>query len=68
MYNLKSLYFFCGNFGTEKLYFYFWQIDDGVPVYLKSGAGDKILYLATSIGVIVGLGLSGQAFYKLLTK
>lgn len=46
----------------------FWQIDNGVPVFLKGGISDKILYLGTSVGVIFGLVLSGQALYKIATK
>ncbi|OQR75588.1 cytochrome c oxidase subunit VIIa 2-like, partial [Tropilaelaps mercedesae] len=34
----------------QKLY----QADDGVPVYLKRGFRDKILYQITAAGVIVG--------------
>ncbi|KAK7789178.1 hypothetical protein R5R35_006798 [Gryllus longicercus] len=41
------------------------QVEDGVPVHLKGGAMDKILYQATIFLCAIGLGMSGHLFYKL---
>ncbi|KAJ3665991.1 hypothetical protein Zmor_001453 [Zophobas morio] len=42
--------------------------EDNVPVYLKGGLFDKLLYQATVIVTLAGLGLSFQTFYDLTKK
>ncbi|KAG5870988.1 hypothetical protein JTB14_013459 [Gonioctena quinquepunctata] len=44
------------------------QVDDGVPIHLKRGFGDKLLYQFTVLCTLVGLGLSGQTIFKLTFK
>ncbi|XP_022913062.1 cytochrome c oxidase subunit 7A, mitochondrial-like [Onthophagus taurus] len=43
-------------------------IEDHVPVYLKGGVGDKIIYIATVGLTLLGLGMSGEVLYKLSFK
>ncbi|XP_044265789.1 cytochrome c oxidase subunit 7A1, mitochondrial-like isoform X2 [Tribolium madens] len=43
-------------------------VEDNVPVYLKGGAGDKILYAATLAITAVGLGMSLETWYRLAVK
>ncbi|XP_018569536.1 cytochrome c oxidase subunit 7A, mitochondrial [Anoplophora glabripennis] len=42
------------------------QVDDGLPVYIKHGFGDKFLYNVTFALSIVGVGLSLETFYRLV--
>ncbi|KAL3289003.1 hypothetical protein HHI36_003446 [Cryptolaemus montrouzieri] len=44
------------------------QVDDGLPVWLKGGVKDKILLQLTLILLVVGLGMSGQVMYELVMK
>ncbi|KAK4885386.1 hypothetical protein RN001_001657 [Aquatica leii] len=44
------------------------QIDDGVPVYLKGGFTDRIFFQATAATTLVGLVMSLQVFYILANK
>ncbi|KAF2901763.1 hypothetical protein ILUMI_04421 [Ignelater luminosus] len=44
------------------------QVDDGVPVYIKGGMLDKILYQATVAGTTVGVILGIQVFLTLANK
>lgn len=42
--------------------------DDGVPVFLKGGMIDKVLYQSSWALVILGLGLTIQTFVRLIMK
>ncbi|KAK9891146.1 hypothetical protein WA026_013462 [Henosepilachna vigintioctopunctata] len=44
------------------------QIDDGTPVYLKGGLGDRVLLGVTYALVAVGMGMSADVVYQLMTK
>lgn len=44
------------------------EVEDGVPVYLKEGTKDQVLYRLTWIVTFVGLGMSGETFYQLMMK
>ncbi|KAJ8957993.1 hypothetical protein NQ318_001995 [Aromia moschata] len=44
------------------------QIDDGVPIFLKKGMQDKLLYNATLLLTIFGVGWSLQTFVALVRK
>lgn len=39
------------------------QIDNGVPVHLKGGMMDYVLYYATLLGCGIGLGMCGHYYY-----
>ncbi|XP_050515453.1 cytochrome c oxidase subunit 7A2, mitochondrial [Diabrotica virgifera virgifera] len=43
------------------------QVDDGVPVHLKGGVKDKLLYQFTLLLTVVGLGMSAEAIYRIMT-
>ncbi|XP_044744551.1 uncharacterized protein LOC123306564 [Coccinella septempunctata] len=44
------------------------QVDDGLPVWLKGGFKDKLLFQITIIGLLVCLVMSGQVLYELTTR
>ncbi|KAL3289264.1 hypothetical protein HHI36_003694 [Cryptolaemus montrouzieri] len=44
------------------------QIEDGTPVYLKGGIGDKILFGITCILTAGGLVMCGDLIYRLTNK
>ncbi|XP_023025937.1 cytochrome c oxidase subunit 7A, mitochondrial [Leptinotarsa decemlineata] len=44
------------------------QMDNGEPVFLKKGFGDKALYQVTIALTIIGLGMSGHTLYQLTFK
>ncbi|KAJ8924486.1 hypothetical protein NQ315_007283 [Exocentrus adspersus] len=44
------------------------QIDDGLPVHLKGGFGDRILYLGTFGLTLIGVGLSVRTWIRLILK
>lgn len=46
----------------------FFQKPDGVPVYLKRGLTDRLLFSTVVIGVIVGLGNSFKYLYEEIIK
>ncbi|XP_018330311.1 uncharacterized protein LOC108740480 [Agrilus planipennis] len=41
------------------------QVEDGVPVYLKKGAPDKMLFQATTGLLFVGLAMTFKTFWDL---
>ncbi|ENN72761.1 uncharacterized protein LOC109542699 [Dendroctonus ponderosae] len=43
-------------------------VDDGVPVHLKAGFGDKMLVSLTWVLIGVGLAGSGHTVFTLITK
>ncbi|KAJ8928955.1 hypothetical protein NQ314_018407 [Rhamnusium bicolor] len=43
-------------------------IDDGTPVYIKSGISDKLLYHTTLALTAIGLGLSFETLYRITFK
>ncbi|XP_971661.2 cytochrome c oxidase subunit 7A1, mitochondrial [Tribolium castaneum] len=43
-------------------------VEDNVPVYLKGGVGDKILYSLTVLITAAGLGMSIESWYRLANK
>ncbi|XP_056637584.1 cytochrome c oxidase subunit 7A2, mitochondrial-like [Diorhabda carinulata] len=43
------------------------QVDDGVPVHLKAGLGDKLLYQFTALLTLVGVGMSFETLYRIIT-
>ncbi|KAL3268180.1 hypothetical protein HHI36_007306 [Cryptolaemus montrouzieri] len=44
------------------------QVDDGVPVYIKGGIGDKILLGISCVLVVLGLVDGFYSMYRLATK
>lgn len=44
------------------------QLDDDIPVYLKGGAGDKMMLGFTTILIGIGLITSGQTIWRLFNK
>ncbi|KAF5304931.1 hypothetical protein FQR65_LT00815 [Abscondita terminalis] len=44
------------------------QINDGVPVYLKGGFGDRVLYQFTVASTAIGFAMCLQVFYKLALR
>ncbi|XP_045483370.1 cytochrome c oxidase subunit 7A, mitochondrial [Harmonia axyridis] len=44
------------------------QVDDGLPVWLKGGLRDKILFQITLIGLLVCLVMTGDVFYQLFLR
>ncbi|RZC38235.1 COX7a domain containing protein, partial [Asbolus verrucosus] len=43
-------------------------IEDNVPVHLKGGVTDKLLYQLTILVTLTGVGLSFETFYRLINK
>ncbi|KAB0804571.1 hypothetical protein PPYR_01541 [Photinus pyralis] len=44
------------------------QVDDGVPIFLKAGLRDRVLYRATAALTFVGMAMSAQVLYSLAIR
>ncbi|KAF5280074.1 hypothetical protein FQA39_LY18158 [Lamprigera yunnana] len=44
------------------------QEDNGIPVYLKGGRFDRVLYQATLVLLAITLGMSAEVIYTMATK
>ncbi|KAK5647544.1 hypothetical protein RI129_002436 [Pyrocoelia pectoralis] len=44
------------------------QVDDGVPIYLKAGFRDRLLFRTTAALTLIGTALSAQVLYTLAVR
>ncbi|KAK9739307.1 hypothetical protein QE152_g9141 [Popillia japonica] len=44
------------------------QVEDCVPIYLKAGFRDKLLYNGTLVLLLISTGMSIDTLYQLMTK